>query len=129
VSRKVNRVITSACLILTIISYSAAAAFIIGHENSELIGVIDEISEYSEKGDNENAAAAAELLSLEWYKYERKMSVLVRDDKLNTISTSVARIKPYIEEANDELDAELQNISRQLMLLYRSELPLWYNIL
>ncbi len=124
-----NRVIMSVCLMLAIISYSTAAAFIIGHENGELISVIDEISAYSEKGDSEKAVAAAELLSLEWYKYERRMSVLVRDDKLNTISASVARIKPYIEEANDELDAELQNISRQLTIIYRTELPIWYNIL
>ncbi len=119
----------SVCLMLAIISYSTASAFIIGHENNKLISVIDEISAYSEKGDSEKAVAAAELLSLEWYKYERRMSVLVRDDKLNTISASVARIKPYIEEANDELDAELQNISRQLTIIYRTELPMWYNIL
>ncbi len=124
-----NRVIMSVCLMTIIISYSAASAFIIGHENSELLSVIDKISAYSEKGDSEKAVAAAELLSLEWYNYERKMSVLVRDEKLNNISSSVARIKPYIEEANDELDAELQNISRQLTVIYRTELPTWYNIL
>ncbi len=124
-----NRVIMSVCLMLAIIFYSTASAFIIGHENNKLISVIDEISAYSEKGDSEKAVAAAELLSLEWYKYERRMSVLVRDDKLNTISASVARIKPYIEEANDELDAELQNISRHLTIIYRTELPIWYNIL
>ncbi len=124
-----NRVIMSVCLMLAIIFYSTASAFIIGHENNKLISVIDEISAYSEKGDSEKAVAAAELLSLEWYKYERRMSVLVRDDKLNTISASVARIKPYIEEANDELDAELQNISRHLTIIYRTELPMWYNIL
>ncbi len=124
-----NRVIMSVCLMAVIVSYSAASALIIGHENNELISVIDEISAYSEKGDSEKAVAAAELLNLKWYNYERKMSVLVRDEKLNTISSSVARIKPYIEEANDELDAELQNISRQLTVIYRTELPMWYNIL
>ncbi len=124
-----NRVITAACLMLGIIAYSVSAAFIIKHENNELIGIIDEISAYSEKGDSEKASAAAEVLSLKWYSFERKMSVFVRDDKLNSISTSVARVKPYIAEANDELDAELQNISRQLTIIYRAELPMWYNIL
>ncbi len=124
-----NRVITAACLMLGIIAYSVSAAFIIKHENNELIGIIDEISAYSKKGDSENASAAAEVLSLKWYSFERKMSVFVRDDKLNSISTSVARVKPYIAEANDELDAELQNISRQLTIIYRAELPMWYNIL
>lgn len=124
-----KRVILAVCLMLAIMSYSAAAAFIIGHENRELISLIDEITAYSEKGDSEKAVAAAEALNLKWYDFERKMSVLVRDDKLNTISASVARVKPYIEEANDELEAELQNISRQLTIIYRAELPLWYNIL
>lgn len=124
-----KRVVMAVCLILAIIAYSVAAALIIRHENAELISVIDEISAYSEKGDSEKASAAAEVLNLEWYDFERKMSAFVRDDKLNTISASVARIKPYIEEANDELEAELQNISRQLTILYRAELPMWYNIL
>ncbi len=124
-----NRVITSVCLMAAVIAYSIAAIFVIRHENSELIGIIDEISVFNQNGDSEKASAAAEVLSLEWYTFERRMSVFVRDDKLNTISASVARVKPYIEEANDELDAELQNISRQLTILYRTELPVWYNIL
>ncbi len=124
-----NRVITACCLIAAIILYSASAALIIRSENAELIEIIGQISECNEKGDSENASAAAQRLNYKWRSFERKMSVFVRDDKLNSISTSVARISPYIDEANDELDAELQNIRRQLTLIYRGELPAWYNIL
>ena len=114
---------------LAIMIYSVFVAFVIRNENRELLQIIDEISMHDQNGDSEKASAAAEKLNGEWYRFERKMSVFVRDDKLNIISASVARVKPYVTEANDELKAELQNISRQLELLYRTELPTWYNIL
>ena len=114
---------------LAIMLYAVFAALVIRHENGELSQIIDEISMHDQNGDSEKASAAAEKLNDEWYSFERKMSVFVRDDKLNIISASVARVKPYVTEANDELEAELQNISRQLELLYRTELPTWYNIL
>lgn len=124
-----SRIITSVCLMLAIMAYSAFAAFVIRNENDELSQIVAEISMHNQNGDTEKTSAAAERLNDEWYKFERKMSVFVRDDKLNIISASVARVKPYVTEANDELEAELQNISRQLELLYRTELPTWYNIL
>lgn len=124
-----SRIITSVCLMLAIMAYSAFAAFVIRNENDELSQIVAEISMHNQNGDTEKTSAAAERLNDEWYRFERKMSVFVRDDKLNIISASVARVKPYVTEANDELEAELQNISRQLELLYRTELPTWYNIL
>ena len=114
---------------LAIMLYSVFAAFVIHNENDNISRIIDEISMHDQNGDSEKASDAAEKLGDEWYRFERKMSVFVRDDKLNIISASVARVKPYVTEANDELEAELQNISRQLELLYRTELPTWYNIL
>lgn len=124
-----NRVVIAAVLLAAIMAYSAAAAVIIKNRNSELIAVTEEIREYNKSGDSEKAAAAADVLQNKWYSFERKMSVFVRDDKLGTLSASVAKIPSYINSANDELDAELESIHRQLNLIYRSELPLWYNIL
>ena len=124
-----KRVIIAAVIILAIIGYSAAAAAVIHSENSELTVITEEIAFYSSNGDTGNASAAAARLCEKWYDFERKMSVFVRDDKLNTLSASVAKIPAYITAANDELNAELESIRRQLNLIYRSELPLWYNIL
>ena len=124
-----SRVKTAVCLMLAIMLYAVFAAFVIRHENGELSQIIDEISMHNLSGDSEKASAAAEKLNDEWYRFERKMSIFVRDDKLNIISSSVARVKPYVTEANDELEAELQNVRRQIELLYRTELPTWYNIL
>lgn len=109
--------------------YSAAAPVIVKHRNSRLIAVTEEIREYNKQGETEKAAAAADVLQKEWYAFEREMSVLLRDDRLNTVSASVAKIPSYITAANDELDSELESIHRQLELIYRTELPMWYNIL
>lgn len=124
-----KRVVIAAAIIAAIMVYSASAAVIIKNRNSELIAVTEEISEYNKTGDSEKAAAAADMLQKKWYAFEREMSVFVRDDKLNNLSASVAKIPSYIAAANDELDAELESIHRQLNIIYRSELPTWYNIL
>lgn len=124
-----KRVTIAVFIIAGIIAYSAAAALIIRKENAELIEIIGRIGEYNQIGDTESASAAAEMLCKKWDRFERKMNVFVRDDKLNALSASVAKIPPYITAANDELDAELESIRRQLNLIYRAELPLWYNIL
>lgn len=124
-----KRVIIAVIIILAIIGYSAAAAVVIHSENAELTALTEEIALYSKNGDSENASAAAARLCDKWYDFEHKMSVFVRDDKLNTLSASVAKIPAYITDANDELNAELESIRRQLNLIYRSELPFWYNIL
>ncbi len=125
----VKRVVIAAAIIAAIMVYSASAVVIIKNRNSELIAVTEEIREYNKIGDSEKAAAAADVLQNKWYAFEREMSVFVRDDKLSTLSASVAKIPSYITAANDELDAELESIHRQLNIIYRSELPAWYNIL
>lgn len=124
-----NRVVIAAAIIAAIMVYSASAAVIIKNRNGELIAVTEEIREYNKIGDSEKAAAAADALQNKWYAFEREMSVFVRDDRLSALSASVAKIPSYINSANDELDAELESIHRQLDLIYRSELPTWYNIL
>ena len=124
-----SRVITAFIIIAAIMGYSAIAAWIIKGENAELISIAEEVAEYNKNGDTANAGAAAERLTEKWSRFEKNMSVFVRDDKLYTLSTSVSKVQPYITAANDELDAELENIRRQLKLIYRSELPMWYNIL
>ncbi|MCH5192743.1 MAG: DUF4363 family protein [Oscillospiraceae bacterium] len=124
-----SRVITAFVIIGVIMSYSAFAAWVINGENRELVSITEEIAVYNENGDTAKASAAAERLTEKWSRFEKNMSVFVRDDKLYTLSTSVSKVSPYISAANDELDAELENICRQLRLIYRSELPVWYNIL
>lgn len=124
-----SRVITAFSIIAFIILYSVSAIFIIRHETEELISAVGEVSMYNKNNDAANAADAAVKLNDKWLGFEKKMSVFVRDDKLNELGRAVSKVGSYITDANDELDAELENIRRQLWLIYRSELPVWYNVL
>ncbi len=118
-----KRTITAFILLSAVIIWSVSGIFIVKRENAVLIRTIDRI-ENSEQSEQ----YAIELEKL-WKSYEKKMSLIVADEKLTELSMSVAKVRPYCIDANDELSAELENIKRQLELIYRSELPLWYNIL
>ncbi len=124
-----KRVKAAFALIGAIILYSVIASVCLVSWQREIVEIIDEIELNSENGDNGKTSAAAEKLSLEWTSLEKKMSIFVCDEKLNDISSSVAKVPQFVTEANDELDAELESIRRQLKLLCRGELPLWYNLL
>jgi len=124
-----KRFVIALILIAVIVSYSVIAAFCLNSWQADVTGIIDEIQLYSENGGEENASVAADKLIDEWIVIEKKMSIFVADEKLNNISSSVAKIPGFVAEANDELDAELDSIRRQLRLLCRGELPVWYNLL
>lgn len=124
-----KRVKTAFALIAAILLYAVIASTCLISWQREIVGIIDEIKLCSENGDSGKTSAAAEKLSLEWTSLEKKMSIFVCDEKLNSISSSVAKVPQFVTEANDELDAELESIRRQLKLLCRGELPLWYNLL
>lgn len=124
-----KRVKTAFALIAAILLYAVIASACLVSWQREIVGIIDEIKLYSENGDSRKTSAAAEKLSFEWTSLEKKMSIFVCDEKLDNISSSVAKVPQFVTEANDELDAELESIRRQLKLLCRGEMPLWYNLL
>lgn len=124
-----KRVKAAAALIAAIILYSVIASLCLVNWQSDIDVIIDEIKLYNENGDSGKASAAADELTHTWARLEKGMSIFVCDEKLNNISSSVAKVPQFVTEANDELDAELESIRRQLKLLCRGELPLWYNLL
>ncbi len=124
-----KRFVTALVLISAIIVYSVIASVCLFGWQDIITDTIDEIKLYNEKGDSEKTSAAADELTDEWSRLEKKMSIFLRDEKLNNISSAVAKVPQFVTEANDELDAELESIRRQLKLLCRGELPLWYNLL
>lgn len=124
-----KRTITAFVLLTAIIIWSVLGIFIVQKENSSLVDVIKLIESCCENDDMTEAEKLAGKLEKLWKKYERKMSLIVADEKLTALSTSISKIRPYCRDANDELLAELENIKRQLELVYKSELPFWYNIL
>lgn len=124
-----KRTITAFVLLAAIIIWSVTGIFIVRKENNDLVEVIESIEAYCENDNMKRAEELAGQLEAIWRRYERKMSLIVADEKLKDLSIAISKVKPYCREANDELIAELENIKRQLELIYRSELPFWYNIL
>lgn len=124
-----KRPIIAAAALTLILIYSISAVWLIKKENSRLENVLDVIQTCCENDDMETAAENAATLEELWYDYRRIMSVAVNDDRLSELGTAIAKIRPYAEEANDELEAELESIRRQLDMIYKSEIPLIYNIL
>lgn len=124
-----KRTVTAFVLLVIIMIWSAAGVFIVRKENEELTDVITIIESCCENDDMDKAEEFAGQLETRWRRYERKMSLIVADEKLTDLSIAISKVKPYCRDANDELMAELENIKRQLELVYKSELPLWYNIL
>lgn len=124
-----KRLKSAFALIAAIILYSVIATLCLMKWHSDIDITVDEIKLCNQKGDSGKASAAADELTDKWTSLEKKMSIFVCDEKLNNISASVAKIPQFVTEANDELDAELESIRRQLELLCRGELPLWYNLL
>ena len=112
-----------------IILYSVSALMLIKNENSRIISKLDEIQSYCEKDDMSSAEQQAAELESIWFSYEKKMSFVVKDDKLHELNTTVAKIRTYCEEANDETEAEIQNVRHQLNLVLNSETPYWYNVM
>lgn len=124
-----KRPIIAAAALVMIIIYSVSAVMLIKKENSRLESVLDAIQTCCDNKDMEAAAENAAVLEELWCDYRRIMSIAVNDDRLTELGTAIAKVRPYAEEANDELEAELESIRRQLDMIYKSEIPLIYNIL
>ena len=124
----IKRLIIAVSVLLGILAYSAFAAVTIRNESRYIISLLDEIKAYSENDNMTAAEEKAAQLEKEWFSYRGRMSFMVREEKLNELNVTIAKIRPYSEEANDELEAEISNARRQLEILYREELPLAANI-
>ncbi len=81
-----------------------------------------------ENGKPEEAVAEADKIIEYWDKLHKESNIFVRSDKIADIHSSVARIKPYIVEENDELSAEFESLKERVKWLYESEMPYPSNI-
>lgn len=80
-------------------------------------------AELYSQGKYEDAAAQANDLCRDWESFRKGAAVLLHNNKLTEIDRLCARITELAESANDELPAELKEISRLLELLRNGEKP------
>lgn len=125
----IKRLIISLSVFVLIILFAFFSVNRIKTEKDRLTAKLDEIADAGEAEDMETVYFKTEQLEEMWTESRRNLSFLVREEKLNALSEVIAKIQPYGEEANDELEAEINNIRYQLNQLYIAEIPSWENIL
>ncbi len=115
-------------IIIAIIIISISGIFYLDIKTDEIIKLIDETKKYSDMNDTENALKSVNELEKKWEKYHIYASILVRNDKISSVQTSISRLRPLIEKENDELNAEFANARSNLQWIVESEIPRFTNI-
>lgn len=116
-------------IIIAIIILSVIGVWTLDCKTDKIIDLLDETKKYSDSGNTQKALEAVDRLENEWEKYHTFASILVRNDKISSVQTSMSRLRPLIEKENDELNAEFANARSGLEWIVESEIPLITNIL
>ena len=102
--------------------------FTIKRLNNELTEKVDEaMSQWEDQTPDRTIKTVHEIQEC-WSKYYKIMAVIIRNDKLQNISSSVSKLQPLLKFNNDEFYSECESIKYSLSLIYESELPRLYNI-
>ncbi len=123
-----KRIITAAALLCIIVIYSVYTLFELKSKNNELKSMIHEIQSVYESGDTERALYLSNELNNYWHKYEKSVTLIIKDEALSNLNISIAKITPFISNENAELVAEIQSVYHQIDQIYEEEFPSWYNI-
>lgn len=123
-----SRLRISIALMFIILGFCIFSVCKINKYGRELIETINQITYLLENDETEKAVAEAEEMNIYWDKLRDKSSMLVQNEKLLSIESSITRIVPYIEADSDELMAELETVKKNIIWLCSSEIPYFYNI-
>lgn len=123
-----SRLKISIVLMTIILGFCIFSVCKVNKYGRQLIEIVDNITYSLENNETEKALAEAEDMNLYWDKLRKKSSMLVQNEKLLSIESSITRIVPYIEADSDELMAELESVRKNIMWLCSSEIPYFRNI-
>lgn len=115
-------------VIIAIVLISIFGFFALDCKTDKVIALLDETKKYSDAGETQKAIEAVGKLENEWESYHCFASILVRNDKISAVQTSMSRLRPLIEKENDELNAEFANAKSNLEWIVESEIPRLTNI-
>ena len=123
------RIKISIGIIAAIIVLGAVGFFMLKNETDEIIAMLDETRELSDKEKKEEALESVDALLEDWDKFHTYASVFVNKDKISATQNSRSRLKALIETDNDELNAEYDTAESSIKWIVESEIPRWTNIL
>ncbi len=123
------RVKISIVIIAAIIIFGISGIIILDNKTDRIISMLDQTQALSSEGKTAEAAELADEMNREWENYQKTASIFVRNEKISSVQTSISRLKPLIENDNDELNAEFENAKSSLKWIIESEIPKISNIL
>ncbi len=116
-----KRLMISIILIIATLTGSCLAIAAINKGNREIFAAADEIKAAVNSG--KDAAAQVDELCRLWEKYSVRMSCIENANYLNSIASSVYRLRSMNDNSTEDFFAELDSICGQINELYQKQLP------
>ena len=124
-----KRVAICSYILLVIVISSVIMLFILKSNNHKLTEKLNDTLSSWKNHENDETLKKVEDLQLFWEKYCVRISFIIQSDKIEHISTSIAKLKPLLECGNDEFYSECESIRYSIKLIYYSELPKFHSII
>lgn len=123
-----TRVKISAFILFLLIVFSAVSGIWVNKSCSALLKAVESVQSYLETDDIRSAAEAAGQFRQRWEHFRKTANVVVKSDKLSEIDRICSRIEPLLTEESDEINAELDELSKMIAVLRDGEAPLLTSI-
>lgn len=123
-----TRIKSAAAILAIILALSVFSLCFIKSETSKMIKMTEQLQTLTENGETQMAVEKTDEILLCWEVTFRKLSPLVRNDRLSAVRSSLVRIKPLIISDSDEVYAEIESIQSLLFMISENETPYLHNI-
>mgnify|MGYP004545749057 FL=1 len=123
-----TRIKSAAAILVIILALSVFSLCFIKSETAKMIKMTEQLRILTENGETQRAVEKTDEILLCWEDTFRKLSPLVRNDRLSAVRSSLARIKPLIISDSDEVYAEIESIQSLLFMISENETPYLHNI-
>jgi len=114
---------------MILIIITIGTLFMIRKKCTELKDLAGQTLILYENKNTEEALKKAEELNQTWDKHYKFFHCSVKNDKLYNINSEIAKIKPLIENNDDQVISELNSLIYELDFLSNNETPHIYNII
>lgn len=124
-----NRLITSIAILVVMSAGCIASVIWVNTFTERLNGYIQEVEQAFTDKDTEKSAKAAQNLQKEWDKFIN-CSIFVNDlGHAVEITSSIAEVYSFAQEANEELYASCDRVEAQIKLFKQMQTPTLWKIL
>ena len=123
-----TRVKISVLILFLLIVFSIISGLWVNQSCNGLLKAVENVQAFAQADEVESAAEAADQLRQMWEHFRKTANVIVKSDKLSEIDRICSRIEPLLTEESDEINAELDELSKMISVLRDGEAPLLTSI-